>query len=164
MEKKKAEYVELMKNKIAQIHKQAEEKRAMIEARRGEEVLKAEELAAKYRASGTAPKKLFGFMWFYHIDGKHVSDVAEMFYLHLFSILEKKPTSISFIRFYVVCLMCGSNLQHRNIWHNIYTETSYIVVRANDILCFTRVDPLTISIQRAGDNRWEPRPTTLVFY
>ncbi|KAF2574824.1 hypothetical protein F2Q70_00000439 [Brassica cretica] len=62
LEKKKAEYVELMKNKIAQIHKQAEEKRAMIEARRGEEVLKAEELAAKYRASGTAPKKLFGFM------------------------------------------------------------------------------------------------------
>ncbi|KAL0642964.1 hypothetical protein Bca4012_041254 [Brassica carinata] len=62
LEKKKAEYVELMKNKIAQIHKQAEEKRAMIEARRGEEVLKAEELAAKYRASGTAPKKLFGFI------------------------------------------------------------------------------------------------------
>ncbi|CAN6912417.1 unnamed protein product [Brassica oleracea] len=60
LEKKKAENVELMKNKIAQIHKQAEEKRAMIEARRGEEVLKAEELAAKYRATGTAPKKLFG--------------------------------------------------------------------------------------------------------
>ncbi|VVB17444.1 unnamed protein product [Arabis nemorensis] len=62
LEKKKAQYVELMKNKIAQIHKQAEEKRAMIEARRGEEVLKAEELAAKYRATGTAPKKLFGFI------------------------------------------------------------------------------------------------------
>ncbi|KAL0856322.1 hypothetical protein Bca101_061475 [Brassica carinata] len=62
LEKKKAEYVELMKNKIAQIHKQAEEKRAMIEARRGEEILKAEELAAKYRATGTAPKKLFGFI------------------------------------------------------------------------------------------------------
>lgn len=64
LEKKKAENVELMKNKIAQIHKQAEEKRAMIEARRGEEVLKAEELAAKYRATGTAPKKLFGCMWY----------------------------------------------------------------------------------------------------
>ncbi|KAJ4900429.1 Remorin family protein [Raphanus sativus] len=62
LEKKKAEYVEQMKNRIAQIHKQAEEKRAMIEARRGEEVLKAEELAAKYRATGTAPKKLFGCM------------------------------------------------------------------------------------------------------
>ncbi|KAL1226210.1 Remorin 1.4 [Cardamine amara subsp. amara] len=62
LEKKKAVYVELMKNKIAQIHKQAEEKRAMTEARRGEEILKAEELAAKYRATGTAPKKLFGFI------------------------------------------------------------------------------------------------------
>ncbi|CAH8363405.1 unnamed protein product [Eruca vesicaria subsp. sativa] len=61
LEKKKAEYVELMKNKIAQIHKQAEEKRAMIEARRGEEILKAEELAAKYRSTRTTPKKLFGF-------------------------------------------------------------------------------------------------------
>ncbi|EOA21483.1 hypothetical protein CARUB_v10001880mg [Capsella rubella] len=60
LEKKKAEYVEVMKNKIAQIHKEAEEKRAMIEAKRGEEILKAEELAAKYRATGTAPKKLFG--------------------------------------------------------------------------------------------------------
>ncbi|CAN8252129.1 unnamed protein product [Cochlearia groenlandica] len=60
LEKKKAEYVEQMKNKIAQIHKIAEEKRAMIEAKRGEESLKAEELAAKYRATGTSPNKLFG--------------------------------------------------------------------------------------------------------
>jgi len=50
-----------MKNKIAQIHKEAEEKRAMTEAKRGEDVLKAEEMAAKYRATGTAPTKLFGF-------------------------------------------------------------------------------------------------------
>ncbi|KAL0847486.1 hypothetical protein Bca101_020732 [Brassica carinata] len=53
--KKKAEYAEQMKNKIAQIHKEAEEKRAMTEAKRGEEILKAEEMAAKYRATGTAP-------------------------------------------------------------------------------------------------------------
>ena len=59
MEKKKAEYVEKMKNKVALIHKTAEEKRAEIEAKRGEEILKAEEVAAKYRATGTAPKKLF---------------------------------------------------------------------------------------------------------
>lgn len=78
MEKKKAEYVELMKNKIAQIHKQAEEKRAMIEARRGEEVLKAEELAAKHRATGTAPKKLFGCIWFNHVDGKHMNLVFDV--------------------------------------------------------------------------------------
>lgn len=60
MEKKKAQYVEKMKNKIALIHKAAEEKRAMVEAKRGEDLLKAEEIAAKYRATGTAPKKLLG--------------------------------------------------------------------------------------------------------
>ncbi|KAF8052837.1 hypothetical protein N665_1502s0016 [Sinapis alba] len=36
------------------------EKRAMTEAKRGEEILKAEEMAAKYRATGTAPTKSFG--------------------------------------------------------------------------------------------------------
>lgn len=50
--------MEKMKNKVALIHKAAEEKRAEIEAKRGEEILKAEEIAAKYRATGTAPKKL----------------------------------------------------------------------------------------------------------
>ncbi|KAL2550403.1 Remorin family protein [Forsythia ovata] len=60
LEKKKAEYVEKMKNKVALIHKAAEEKRAMIEAKRGEDLLKAEEMAAKYCATGTAPKKLLG--------------------------------------------------------------------------------------------------------
>jgi hypothetical protein len=49
-----------MKNKVAIIHKEAEEKRAMVEAKRGEEVLKAEEMAAKYRATGHAPKKTIG--------------------------------------------------------------------------------------------------------
>jgi len=60
LEKKKAEYAEKIKNKIATIHKEAEEKRAIIEAKKGEDVLKAEETAAKYRATGTAPKKLLG--------------------------------------------------------------------------------------------------------
>lgn len=60
MEKKKSEYGERMKNKIAEIHKATEEKRAMIEAKRRENLLKIEEAAAKYRASGTAPKKLHG--------------------------------------------------------------------------------------------------------
>ncbi|CAA0836593.1 Remorin family protein [Striga hermonthica] len=60
LEKKKAKYIEAMKNKIALIHKEAEEKRAIIEAKRGEDLLKAEETAAKYRATGTAPKKLLG--------------------------------------------------------------------------------------------------------
>lgn len=60
LEKKKAEYAEKMRNKVALVHKQAEEKRAMVEAQRGEEVLKAEETAAKHRATGTTPKKLLG--------------------------------------------------------------------------------------------------------
>ncbi|KAL6541586.1 hypothetical protein OROGR_011072 [Orobanche gracilis] len=60
LEKKKAEYIEKMNNKIAMVHKTTEEKRAMIEAKRGEDLLKAEETAAKYRATGTEPKKLLG--------------------------------------------------------------------------------------------------------
>jgi len=60
LEKKKAEYAEKIKNKIATIHKEAEEKRAIIEAKKGEDLLNAEETAAKYRATGTAPKKLLG--------------------------------------------------------------------------------------------------------
>lgn len=49
-----------MKNRVALIHKEAEEKKAIVEAQRGEDVLKAEESAAKYRATGTSPKKLLG--------------------------------------------------------------------------------------------------------
>ncbi|XP_052193770.1 remorin-like, partial [Diospyros lotus] len=60
LEKRKADYAEKMKNKVALVHKEAEEKRAMVEARRGEEFLKAEEMAAKYRATGHVPKKLLG--------------------------------------------------------------------------------------------------------
>ncbi len=60
MENKKAEYAEKMKNKAALIHKQAEEKKAMIEAIRGEELLKAEEMSAKFRATGKTPQKVLG--------------------------------------------------------------------------------------------------------
>lgn len=60
LEKKKSEYGEKMRNKIAEVHKQAEEKKAMIETRRGEEFLKAEEMSAKYRATGHVPKKVLG--------------------------------------------------------------------------------------------------------
>jgi len=49
-----------MKNKAALIHKEAEEKRAMVEAKKGEELLKAEETAAKHRATGKSPKKAMG--------------------------------------------------------------------------------------------------------
>ncbi|XAR54073.1 hypothetical protein NMG60_11029074 [Bertholletia excelsa] len=57
LEKKKADYAEKMKNKVALVHKQAEEKRAMLEAKRGEEILRAEEMAAKFRATGKGPNR-----------------------------------------------------------------------------------------------------------
>ncbi|KAF5744364.1 remorin-like [Tripterygium wilfordii] len=60
LENKKAQYAEQINNKIALIHKEAEEKKAMVEAKRREELLKAEEMAAKYRATGQVPKKAFG--------------------------------------------------------------------------------------------------------
>lgn len=50
---------EKMKNKMAAIHKEAEEKRAIALAKRGQDIIKAEEAAAKYRASGILPTKLF---------------------------------------------------------------------------------------------------------
>nr|GMD55158.1 remorin-like [Ipomoea batatas] len=62
LERQKAESIEKLQNKIAMIHKSAEEKRAMTEAKRGEDILKAEEMAAKYHATGTAPNKLLGFL------------------------------------------------------------------------------------------------------
>ena len=62
LEKQKAEYVEKMKNKVALIHKEAEEKKAIVEAKRGADLLKAEEIAAKHRATETTPKKILG--WF----------------------------------------------------------------------------------------------------
>lgn len=60
LEKMKADTAEKMKNKIAEIHRIAEEKRAMVEAKKGEENLKAEERAAKFRATGKTPKKVIG--------------------------------------------------------------------------------------------------------
>ncbi|CAN1837402.1 Remorin 1.4, partial [Linum perenne] len=57
IEKKKARYAEKMKNIVAQIHKEAGEKRAMVEAKRGEEILKAEEMVAS--ASGLFSHSLF---------------------------------------------------------------------------------------------------------
>ncbi|CAA2970518.1 Hypothetical predicted protein [Olea europaea subsp. europaea] len=60
LEKKKADYAEKMRNKVALVHKQAEEKRAMVAAQQGEEILKAEEMSAKFRATGHAPTKVCG--------------------------------------------------------------------------------------------------------
>ncbi|XP_004300775.1 PREDICTED: remorin isoform X2 [Fragaria vesca subsp. vesca] len=58
-ERKKAEYVEKMKNKVAEIHKASEEKRALIEATQREESLKVAEAASKFRESRSTPKRLF---------------------------------------------------------------------------------------------------------
>lgn len=59
---KKAKCIEKMKNKVALLHKKAEEKRAITEAKRGEDLLKAQEVASKCRATGSTPKKLL--RWF----------------------------------------------------------------------------------------------------
>ncbi|PKA53204.1 Remorin [Apostasia shenzhenica] len=49
-----------MRNKIASIHRAAEERRAMAEAKKGEELIKVQEAAAKFRAAGVVPSKLLG--------------------------------------------------------------------------------------------------------
>ncbi|KAL1546306.1 remorin-like [Salvia divinorum] len=60
MQKKKGEYAEKIRNKVGLVHKQAEEKRAMVESKRGEELLKVEETVAKLRATNQAPPKACG--------------------------------------------------------------------------------------------------------
>jgi multidrug efflux pump subunit AcrA (membrane-fusion protein) len=57
LEKMKATYLEQMKNEIAAAHKAAEEKRALVAAKKGQDILKTEEMAAKIRATGIFPKK-----------------------------------------------------------------------------------------------------------
>ncbi|KAL6986209.1 hypothetical protein U1Q18_019577 [Sarracenia purpurea var. burkii] len=51
--------VEKMSNKKAEICKAAEEKRAMVEGKHGEDILKVKEMASKFRATGNIPKRLF---------------------------------------------------------------------------------------------------------
>ncbi|CAL4942819.1 unnamed protein product [Urochloa decumbens] len=60
LEMKKAARAEKLRNSAAAAHRAAEEKRAAAVAMRGEEVIRAEEAAARYRATGQAPTKLFG--------------------------------------------------------------------------------------------------------
>ena len=59
LEKKKAEYAEKMRNRVAMVHKEAEEQRAAVLARQQEEMIKCQEMAAKHRSKGTTPKKKF---------------------------------------------------------------------------------------------------------
>ncbi|XP_045823231.1 remorin 1.4-like [Trifolium pratense] len=64
LDKKKSEYIEVMQNKKAEIHLSAEEKKAMIEAQKGEEIVKVEETAAKFRTRGYEPRRLLGCFGF----------------------------------------------------------------------------------------------------
>lgn len=64
LEKKKAEYAEKMKNMVALVHKQTEEKRAIVQAKKGEDILMIKDKAAKYRATGYTPKKILGCISF----------------------------------------------------------------------------------------------------
>ncbi|KAK1391486.1 hypothetical protein POM88_010542 [Heracleum sosnowskyi] len=56
-EKKRSAYVEKMKNKMAEIHKLAEEKRAVVVAKKREDQLKVEAAVEKFRATGKTPNK-----------------------------------------------------------------------------------------------------------
>ncbi|KZV21816.1 Remorin [Dorcoceras hygrometricum] len=60
LESEKAYYAERVKNKVALIHKEAEEKRATIEAARRDEIFRAAEAANTYRTTKQIPKKSFG--------------------------------------------------------------------------------------------------------
>ncbi|CAN0841349.1 Remorin 1.4 [Linum grandiflorum] len=59
LQRKRAEYGEKMQNKLAEIHKEAEEKKAVVEATKGEEYVKVEETANRYRTTGNTPRKFF---------------------------------------------------------------------------------------------------------
>eukprot|EP00250_Pteridium_aquilinum_P012164 c20542_g1_i1 orf=187-870(-) len=59
LENERAACIEKARNKIALVQKIAEEKRALAEAHHGHQVLKAEEIAAKCRASGSRPLRFF---------------------------------------------------------------------------------------------------------
>jgi len=56
LEKKRAAYVERMRNELAYAHKKAEEKKAKAEVKKGQDLLKVEEAAASYQIHGGLPK------------------------------------------------------------------------------------------------------------
>ncbi|XP_024390378.1 uncharacterized protein [Physcomitrium patens] len=57
LDKKRAKYIEKMKNDVARAHCKAQEKRAAMEASRAEEIVKAEEISSRIRATGKMPRK-----------------------------------------------------------------------------------------------------------
>lgn len=61
LEKKAAQHAEKLKNQVPKIQKQAKDKRAMVEAKKGKDLHKVEKVAEKFRTNGHAPDKPFGF-------------------------------------------------------------------------------------------------------
>ncbi|KAG0579121.1 hypothetical protein KC19_4G074800 [Ceratodon purpureus] len=57
LDKQRAKHIEKMKNAVASAHCKAQEKRAAMEARRAEDIVKAEETASRIRATGKMPRK-----------------------------------------------------------------------------------------------------------
>ncbi|KAI5058644.1 hypothetical protein GOP47_0026814 [Adiantum capillus-veneris] len=57
LEKKRAAYVERIQNEISKIGMRAKEERAHVDASFGEETLRVEEIAQRYRSFGRLPKK-----------------------------------------------------------------------------------------------------------
>ncbi|XP_048131523.1 remorin 1.4-like [Rhodamnia argentea] len=60
IEKKKAEQAEKIRSRLVEIHKETDEKKATMEAKRGEDIIKVQEAAAKFPATGYVPRKLLG--------------------------------------------------------------------------------------------------------
>lgn len=57
MDSKKMEKAEKLRNKKAAVHASAQEKKAKVQTRRAQEILDAEEEAARFQAMGQIPKK-----------------------------------------------------------------------------------------------------------
>ncbi|KAG6496275.1 hypothetical protein ZIOFF_044134 [Zingiber officinale] len=60
--KKVAEIVAWENSKKAEVEAKQKKKEAIAEAKQGKEVMKVEEKAAKYRSTGLAPRKIWGFL------------------------------------------------------------------------------------------------------
>ncbi|KAD4384701.1 hypothetical protein E3N88_24869 [Mikania micrantha] len=82
IESEKAKQREKMKNKMAGIHKEAEEKRAAVLAKKGEDMIKVEEAAAKFHATATLPRRFFTSMLRGKLSTKEVDEqmISEKFW------------------------------------------------------------------------------------
>lgn len=67
MDSKKMEKSEKLRSKKAAVHAKAQEKKANVQTRRAQEILNAEEEAARLQAAGQIPKKSsFSCFWDQH--------------------------------------------------------------------------------------------------